>query len=125
MNYVKLNSGNMRLNLNLGNAAVGPGVVSLFGQFNLGAPTTHLSYGGINAGLMGWNIGDEIFTSGGPPTFATTFISGNANLDSISVLDRDNLSAHAVVSVPEPSNWALIAVGAFALLIVRKRWQRA
>ena len=111
-------NGNIRLNLNLGNAAFGSDIVALFDQYSALAPTTFLSYSGVNAGLLGWGVGDQIVTQGGPPTFFTSFNSGNVNLDNLSVLDRDTLNSASVISVPVPGTFALVTL-ALILLAVR------
>lgn len=117
-------TGNLRLNLNMGNASVGPQIVSLFGQFFAQQPTTQLSYSGNNPSLTLWHIGDTITTFGGPPTFTTSFNSGNVNLDNITTADRDVLGQTAVIAVPEPAQLTLLVVGGLSLFLSKRRGRR-
>ncbi len=106
--------GNIRFNLNLGNAAVGSQIVALDGFFSAQQPATQLSYSGVSSDLTLWHPGDTIVTSGAPPTFTTSFYSGIVDLDSNDILNRDIVRESAVIPAPGSRPPQLLAQYTFA-----------
>jgi hypothetical protein len=90
-------NGPLVLNLNMGNAAVGPGLQAVLSDtFPSVAPTTHLSYSGNSAALMQWNVGDLV------SSFGAGFGSGVVDLDDISLSNRDLVEQSAALTSCDP-----------------------
>jgi hypothetical protein len=90
-------NGQLNLNLNMNNAAVGPGLqASLSVTLNSVEPTTQLSYSGNSAALMQWNVGDLV------SSFGVGFESGVFDRDNLSGSERDRVEQSAALTSCDP-----------------------
>jgi hypothetical protein len=92
-------NGALRLNLNMRNASVGPGLqATLHGIFVIPvAPTTQLSYSGNSAALMQWNVGDLVSSFGAGFGSAVVDLDGDSSSS-----NRDHVVQSAALTSCDP-----------------------